>query len=698
MDSPELLRACAAAALAASVASLLLLGLPRLLRQRFGAGVAYAAWWLLPLSLIAACLPARTVEVVAQTAPPVASPSLPALVVPVAAAVSPAPEMDVPWWPLLSLAWLAGAIGMGVRLWRQQRRFERGLGRLRALRDDLWQAQSRAGLPALLGVVRARIVLPEDFLSRYDHRERRLMLAHERQHRRRGDHLANFAIAALRCAFWFNPLVHLAAARFRHDQELACDEAVIAAHPDSRRAYGEAMLKTLMADRQAPLGCHWGSSHPLKERVMQLKSPLPRAGARRLGAAVVAALALGSGFAVWSAQPARTVSVPAIAGAQPQADAFADASALNDGVYLYVDVDDPASGEAVVPRIALWLKPGGTFPVDIDSEDAQGALSASLAFSIERDARGGMTAVAKVLSEKRGPETTGPNASAAASTAAGAQVLRLPVDADRDARVEHPIGTRGERLVIQARRAPGPCAGHAAAKTGDAATFRCFDRPRAGGAAAIAPAATVQFAGRGAVPPPPAPPEPPLPPAPPAPPPAAPASLAPLGSLAPLPPLEPEDLPGDFDHEAPPAPPAPPMPPATPAPPAPPSMPKRAHVAPQAERIAMAARAEQDAARAAQAEALREAAAAERASVAATAEAEAARLARASAAREVAQARHAIAAAKREADAARSARASAAREAANAERAVAAARAEQDAALAAAARAAKAAADAAKRE
>lgn len=665
MDSPDLLRAIATVALAVCVASLLLLALPRLLRRRFGAGVAYAAWWLLPLSLIAACLPARTVEIAAQAAPPVAAPSLPALIVPLAAAAFPSAttDIDVPWWPLLSLVWLVGAMFMAWRLWRQQRRFERGLGRLRALRDDLWQAQSRAGLPALLGVVRARIVLPEDFLSRYDHRERRLMLAHERQHRRRGDHLANFAMAALRCAFWFNPLVHLAAARFRHDQELACDQAVIAAHPDSRRAYGEAMLKTLMADRQAPLGCHWGSSHPLKERVMQLKSPLPRAGARRLGAAVVATLALGSGFAVWSAQPARTVSVPAIAGAQPQADALADASALNDGVYIYVDVDDPASREVDVPRIALWLKPGGSLPVEIDSEDAQGAaLSASLAFSIERDARGGMTAIAKVLSDKIASDER-----EAASTAAVAQVLRLPVDAERYARAEHPIGTRGDRLVIQARRAPGPCSGRAAAKTGDAATFRCFDRPRAGVAAAATPTATIQLAGRGAVPPPPpAPPEPPPPPAPPA----APAPLPPLeplASLAPLPPPEPEDRRVDFDLEAPPAPPAPPVPP---APPAPPSMSKREHVVPQAERIAMAARAERDAARAAQVEAHREVAAAKQAAAAARAEVEAARLARASAARE----------------------------AANAERAVAAARAEQEAALAAAARAAKAAADAADRE
>lgn len=38
---------------------------------------------------------------------------------------------------------------------------------------------------------------------------------------------------------------------------------------------------------------------------MQLKSPMPRPLARRIGAITVALLALGTGFAVWSAQPAR---------------------------------------------------------------------------------------------------------------------------------------------------------------------------------------------------------------------------------------------------------------------------------------------------------------------------------------------------------------------------------------------------------
>lgn len=293
-----------AATLAVAVVAIVLLVLPQLLRRRFGAGVAYAAWWLLPATWIASVLPARVIEYEAtgplSQALPLQAIAQPISTVPIAAT----PDHSIGWLA----AWLLGAMWMAWRLWRQQRRFEMALGELQPLRDDLWQAQARHGLPALLGVVRARIVLPSDFDQRYNDDERSLMLAHERLHRRRGDHLANLAAAIVRCVFWVNPLVHIAAARFRHDQELACDQAVVAAHPDSRRAYGEAMLKTLMADRQAPLGCHWGLSHPLKERVMQLKTPVPRAWMRRIGVVAIAVLTLGAGFTAWSAKPARPAS------------------------------------------------------------------------------------------------------------------------------------------------------------------------------------------------------------------------------------------------------------------------------------------------------------------------------------------------------------------------------------------------------
>src|SRR3546814_11504438 len=122
----------------------------------------------------------------------------------------------------------------------RQRSFRRGLGRLRKHRDGL-QADASAGLPAAMGWLRPAIVLPADFDSRYDARQRALMLTHERMHIVRGDLHANAFAAALRCMFWFNPLLHFVASRFGHAQELACDACVGAAPPTNRRASGEAL-------------------------------------------------------------------------------------------------------------------------------------------------------------------------------------------------------------------------------------------------------------------------------------------------------------------------------------------------------------------------------------------------------------------------------------------------------------------------
>jgi TonB family protein len=168
------------------------------------------------------------------------------------------------------------------------------------------------------------VVLPADFQQRYSAEEQALVLAHERLHLERGDIVAQGVATMLRCMFWFNPLVHYAAAAFRFDQELACDSDVLAKHPDSRRAYGEAMLKTQLADFGLPVGCHWQSSHPLKERISMLRKPLPGTLRRRTGLILVAAMVVSGSYAAWAAQPGK--SAPATP--MPAVSSITDADVL----------------------------------------------------------------------------------------------------------------------------------------------------------------------------------------------------------------------------------------------------------------------------------------------------------------------------------------------------------------------------------
>ena len=75
---------------------------------------------------------------------------------------------------------------------------------------------------------------------------------------------------------------------------------------DARRRYAEALLKTQLATQSAwrlPVGCHWQSIHPLKERVAMLKRPLPVRSRRLAALMFITALTGAVTYTAWAAQP-----------------------------------------------------------------------------------------------------------------------------------------------------------------------------------------------------------------------------------------------------------------------------------------------------------------------------------------------------------------------------------------------------------
>jgi beta-lactamase regulating signal transducer with metallopeptidase domain len=259
--------------LAGSAAILAVLIARRALRRRFGALVAYVAWTLVPAAVAAMLLPAPTHPVVALDGLVRVAPLQAASAAVVADALDPRIA--------LFALWLAGALLAAAWFAQQQRRYLRSLGRLHAREGArIVQSDSEFAGPALVGAWRPRIVLPSDFDRRYDARERELILAHERVHFVRGDAWVNAFVVALRSLNWFNPLLHYAAAKFRIDQELACDAAVVARFPEARRQYADAMLKVQLAGQprqelRLPVGCRWPSDQTLKERILMLKQSRP---------------------------------------------------------------------------------------------------------------------------------------------------------------------------------------------------------------------------------------------------------------------------------------------------------------------------------------------------------------------------------------------------------------------------------------
>ena len=138
-----------------------------------------------------------------------------------------------------SVLWLAGAVALaGVQLWRLFR-LRRSLRWALPLGERVYLADA-IETPFVLGIVSPKIYLP----SSLGETERAHILAHERQHIRRGDPLWKLLGAAALCLHWINPLVWLAFGLACQDMERSCDEAVLRQSPsDIRAAYAETLLR-----------------------------------------------------------------------------------------------------------------------------------------------------------------------------------------------------------------------------------------------------------------------------------------------------------------------------------------------------------------------------------------------------------------------------------------------------------------------
>jgi beta-lactamase regulating signal transducer with metallopeptidase domain len=283
MNAPELLGHACSLMVWATTASvvIMLVGVP--LRAWFGPGHAYAAWAFLPMALIASVAPRFNPVVMAS--------SVGHGIRVLSAAAPSVPHMSFPIHGVMPLAaWILGSLAMtGVVSFRHIRT-------TRLLRDAI-PCSGHEGLrvvsshrwpygPATVGVFRPSIVLPTDFEARYDVAERALVLQHEAVHVRRRDTLWNMLATILVALGWFNPLLYVAWHRFRRDQELACDDAVVR-RTGARRTYAEAMLKTVRPVPTLSAACGWLGNHSLQERIMMLNKPIRSSSRRHFATALL---------------------------------------------------------------------------------------------------------------------------------------------------------------------------------------------------------------------------------------------------------------------------------------------------------------------------------------------------------------------------------------------------------------------------
>lgn len=149
-------------------------------------------------------------------------------------------------WPALWLAGMATVLGYGVISWWRARRL---LSNAVLLEGNVY-GSDRIGSPFAMGIFSPRIYIPFDLYGE----SKEYILAHERYHLRRFDHIVKLFAFGLLAVHWFNPLCWLAFNRMGLDMELSCDEGVLAGYDDPavKKRYARTLL-SFATQRRLPV-------------------------------------------------------------------------------------------------------------------------------------------------------------------------------------------------------------------------------------------------------------------------------------------------------------------------------------------------------------------------------------------------------------------------------------------------------------
>lgn len=252
--------------------------------------------------------PVQTAPVIQRPAQTVTKPQTPAQqpVSPVQETVKPAAK-PLTTAQILQIAWFSGSALLGLWLFGAWAVFT-----IRLHRDRRFLGK-RGGTciyvsgavksPCLAGLIPA-VYLTEDVL-RNDTTE--LIVRHELTHLHHLDFLWSLCRTIAVIVYWWNPFIWLAAICSKRDAELACDEAVAAKLPESKRfAYARAILaqaprKTAALSLAGP---------PVKERILFLTKKQRTSVLCVILALLLVASATGCSFAELTRQKSGEVTLP----------------------------------------------------------------------------------------------------------------------------------------------------------------------------------------------------------------------------------------------------------------------------------------------------------------------------------------------------------------------------------------------------
>ena len=222
-------------------------------------------------------------------------PSEPEPIVPSEPEVPPKRSISITPVHIINIIWLAGVavaeaviifsgVSYGERL-RKSRKLYKKIGNTKVYISE------SDDVPCIAGIIPSIYITPNT--SNGDSED--LIIAHELCHIRHGDHIWSVVRAIALIAFWWNPLVWIAAAVSKQDAELACDEAVSSNLCDRERIkYANILIDTIPQKRKYTVGL---GSAPMKERIIMLTTKQKNRFICIVLAVVLSLSAVGCSFA-----------------------------------------------------------------------------------------------------------------------------------------------------------------------------------------------------------------------------------------------------------------------------------------------------------------------------------------------------------------------------------------------------------------
>lgn len=111
--------------------------------------------------------------------------------------------------------------------------------------DNIYQSD-KVSSPFILGIIKPKIYIPYDIDDNFEY-----VIAHEKYHIKRCDHIIKLLAFIILSVHWFNPLCWLAFSLMAKDMEMSCDEKVLSANNDIKKEYSSALL-SFASNRKFP--------------------------------------------------------------------------------------------------------------------------------------------------------------------------------------------------------------------------------------------------------------------------------------------------------------------------------------------------------------------------------------------------------------------------------------------------------------